>query len=253
MFDEKILIEENKRINGKYYKLSFRSKKLSARVQPGQFLNAQIEDSLDPFLRRPFSYYGVKGDKVEVLYEVLGRGTGMLAKKQKGDSLQIVGPLGKPFTQKLKKKKRVLVAGGVGVPPLLFLAEKNPTDYILIGSKSKAEVMPKKELSRVSGKVLYATNDGSYGAKGFVTVLLEEIIKKEGAENLFIQTCGPTPMMKAVVHMARKAGIEGEASIDKPMACGVGACLGCMVLTPKGWVPSCVQGPVFRFEDIAEW
>ena len=144
------------------------------------------------------------------------------------------------------------MAGGVGVPPLVFLAEKAGTDYLLIGTKSKAEVLPSKELSKVKGKILYSTNDGSFGAKGFVTGLLDPIIRKDGAENLFIQTCGPNVMMQAVINIARKHGIEGEASLDKPMACAIGACLGCMVKTKDGWTPSCTKGPVFSFDEIVE-
>ena len=250
MYDEWVSITENKKVNEKYYKLTFRSKKLSKKVRPGQFMQMMIQPALDPFLRRPFSYYRVHGDKIEVLYEILGRGTGLLSQKQKGERLKIVGPLGRAFTPKVKKKKRVLVAGGVGVPPLIYLAETYAMDYLLIGTKSKAEVMPRKELANVKAKVLYSTNDGSYGKKGYVSVLLEEVIKKEGAENLFIQTCGPNVMMQAVMDTAVREGIEGEASIDKPMACGVGVCLGCMVKTPTGWVPSCTQGPVFRFDEI---
>ncbi len=250
MIDEAVKIADNRRVNGKYYKLTFESAR-ALKVEPGQFMNVLIQPSLDPFLRRPFSYYRASGRKMEVLYEVLGRGTAQLAQKQKGDILKIMGPQGRPFRAKLpKNKKRILVAGGVGVPPLVFLAEKTGTHYLLIGTKSKAEVLPAKELAKVKGKILYATNDGSYGAKGFVTLLLDQIIKKEGPENLFIQTCGPNVMMQAVINMARKHGIEGEASLDKPMACAIGACLGCMVKTKEGWTPSCVKGPVFSFEDL---
>ena len=142
------------------------------------------------------------------------------------------------------------MAGGVGVPPLVFLAENFPSDYVLIGAKSRKEVLPKSELSKIKGKILYSTNDGSYGKKGYVTVLLDEILKNEKPENCFIQTCGPKPMMQAVLEIARKHGIEGEASIDNTMACGVGACLGCMVKTPQGWVPSCTEGPVFDFGNV---
>lgn len=249
-FDESITILENRKINEKYYKLIFRSKKLSEKVQPGQFLMAQIQPSLDPFLRRPFSYYRVSGDRVEVLYEVLGRATAMLAFKKKGETLQAVGPLGKPFTLKAGRKKRVLIAGGVGVPPLVFLAEKFPMDYLLIGTKSKAEVLPRSELAKIKAEVLYTTNDGSCGKKGFVTMLLEDLLKREKPAGLFIQTCGPNVMMEAVIKVALREGIEGEASVDKTMACGVGACLGCMVKTRKGWTPSCTEGPVFRFDDL---
>ncbi len=248
--DETVAISENRKVNGKYYKLTFRSKALSRAVQPGQFINVKVTPAGDPFLRRPFSYYRVSGNEIEVLYEVLGRGTALLAQKKKEETLQITGPHGLSFTQNIKKKKRILVAGGVGVPPLLFLAEKCKTDFILIGTKSKAEVLPRAELKRAKGEILYSTNDGSYGTKGYVTVLLEQLIKKDSPENFFIQTCGPTVMMDAVIQIAKRAGIEGEASLDKPMACAVGACLGCMVKTHEGWVPSCVKGPVFAFKDL---
>lgn len=251
MFDEAVSILVNEKVNEKYYKLIFRSKKLSQKVLPGQFLNVHLSSSLDPFLRRPFSYYRVTGDRVEILYEVLGKGTALLSKMKAGSELTITAPLGLPFKANLpKNKKRVLIAGGVGVPPLVFLAEKSGADYLLIGTKSKAEVLPKKELAKVKAKILYSTNDGSYGAKGFVTGLLEGILRKEKPENLFIQTCGPNVMMQAVMKIAKNHGVEGEASIDKTMACGVGACLGCMVMTKTGWVPSCTQGPVFPFDVL---
>lgn len=253
MYDEIVKIALNKKVNGKYYKLIFLSKRLSKKVSPGQFLNVQISQGLDPFLRRPFSYYRVHGDQVEILYEILGKGTALLAAKKPGDLLRVAGPLGKPFTEKLAKhKKRVLIAGGVGVPPLIFLAENVKADYLLIGAKSKAEVLPPAELKNIRAKVLYATNDGSYGVKGFVTLCLEQVMAKELKKDLYIQTCGPNAMMQAVLDIARKEGVEGEASLDKTMACGVGACLGCMVETTEGLKPSCTEGPVFNFKEIKQ-
>lgn len=257
MIDQVVTIDANRKINKKYYKLIFRSKSLSRNVLPGQFMNIQIEPGFDPFLRRPFSYYRVAKESIEVLYEVFGRGTASLAKKRKGDPIKVLGPLGKPFTHKLPRKnmKRILIGGGVGVPPLVFLAECMPTDYLLIGTKSRSEVMPKKELSQVKAEILFSTNDGSYGKKGFVTALLEQVLKTESAENIYLQTCGPEVMMKAVYDIARRKKIAGEASMEKIMACGVGVCLGCMVKTDEGWVPSCTQGPVFEFKEIhkATW
>ena len=251
MIDAWLKIAENRKVNGKYFKLVFRSKALARGVKPGQFVNVLLNPSQDPFLRRPFSYYRISGDRIEILYEILGRGTAILAGKKKGDELKVLGPLGLPFKQKLlKNKKRILVAGGVGVPPLVFLAEHFPAEAILIGAKSREEVLPKSELAKIKGEILYATNDGSYGKKGYVTVLLEEILKNEKPENLFIQTCGPKPMMQAVLDFARPRGMEGEASVDNTMACGMGVCLGCMVKTPDGWVPSCTEGPVFDFKEI---
>lgn len=252
MRDESVSILTNEKVNDKYYKLTFESAPLARGVEPGQFVQVAVNPSLDPFLRRPFSYYRVHHDTIEILYEVLGRGTQMLSVKKPGDVLKVMGPLGRSFTREPKNKKRILVAGGVGVPPLVFLAERYGADYLLIGTKSKREVLPQEELKNSRTEILYATNDGSYGVKGFVTLLLERILKKESPKNLFIQTCGPTPMMAAVFKIARERGIAGEASVDKPMACGVGACLGCMVKTVDGWKPSCVDGPVFSFDRLVE-
>ena len=169
MFDEVVTILENKKVNSEYYKLVFSSKKLSQKVSPGQFLNIQIENNQGLFLRRPFSYYRVYGQKIEILYEILGRGTALLAEKRRGHSLKALGPLGRPFTQKLNAKRRVLIGGGVGVPPLVFLAETLKKELVLplflIGCKSKREVLPKRELSKIQGEVRYATNDGTYGKK----------------------------------------------------------------------------------------
>lgn len=248
--DEIVKILENKKINEKYYKLTFSSSKLSRNIRPGQFLHMKISQGQDPFLRRPFSYYRVSGRKVEVLYEVLGSGTQALCQKKKGDTLKVMGPLGNGFTPKTGSKKRILVAGGVGVPPLVFLAERYPADYLLIGTKSKAELMPKVELKKVKAKVLYSTEDGSVGVQGFVTMLLDRIVMNENPDHFFIQTCGPKPMMRAVITIARKYGIEGEASWDESMACGAGACLGCMVPTKDGLKRACADGPVFAFEDL---
>ncbi len=248
--DEDVLILENKKINEKYFKLIFRSGKLSKGVRPGRFLHVRVNPGQDPYLRRPFSYFRCLGDKTEVLYEVLGRGTSILSAKKKGDVLRVMGPLGNTFTEKIGKKKRILVAGGVGVPPLIYLAEQYPTEYLLIGTKSKAELIPKAELKKVHAKVLCSTEDGSCGVKGRVTVLLEKILKDQDPNNLFIQTCGPKPMMKAVMALASKYGIEGEASWDESMACGVGACLGCMVKTKDGLKRACADGPVFKFKDL---
>ncbi|MBI4388488.1 MAG: dihydroorotate dehydrogenase electron transfer subunit [Candidatus Omnitrophica bacterium] len=252
MYDELVAITENRKVNQDYWKLSFHSPKLAQGVRAGQFINVQLEKNSDPFLRRPFSYYRVVGNQVEILYEILGRGTQLLTYKQKGDQLKVLGPLGKPFTAKMGgARKRILVAGGVGVPPLVFLAEQTAVDYLLIGCKSKGEVLPKKEFARVKAKVMYTTEDSSYGTKGFVTVLLREIIDREkNPKSIFIQTCGPHAMMNAVMKLASEFGIEGEASIDERMACGVGACLGCMVKTRDGYKTSCIEGPVFQFGEL---
>ncbi len=252
MRDETVTVLDNQKINAEYYQISFRSKSLSLKVRPGQFLHIQITPTQDPFLRRPFSYYRIRGEVVDVLYEVLGQGTEILSGLGKGDRLRVLGPLGRSFSEKIKAKKRILVGGGVGVPPLVFLAERCGCHRFFIGTKSRRQVLPSQEVKKFRRQVFYSTDDGSYGTKGFVTKLLENFLKNE-AENpadYFVQTCGPTGMMERVLEIARRFGVSGEASWEERMACGLGVCLGCMVKTHKGWTPSCTEGPVFRFDEM---
>lgn len=254
MHDEIVTVLENRKINAEYYKISFHSKRLTEGVRPGQFLELREVDGWSVFLRRPFSYYRIAGDRVEILYEILGRGTALLSGARKGDKLQVMGPLGRPFSERIGKRKRILVGGGVGVPPLVFLAERFGCHQFFIGTKSRGEVLPSREIQSFRSQVFYSTEDGSYGKKGLVTNLLENLLKGKGEDpkDYFIQTCGPNRMMERVMEIANRYGVEGEASWDEPMACGVGVCLGCMVKTHKGWTPSCTEGPVFRFHEMCD-
>jgi dihydroorotate dehydrogenase electron transfer subunit len=254
MPDETVTVLENGRVNGRYHKLAFRSKPLSRKVLPGQFIEIKVREGWDPLLRRPMSYYRITGERVEILYEVHGRGTQLLSKLQKGETLRVLGPLGREFSGRIEAKKRILVGGGVGVPPLVFLAERYGCHRFFIGTKSRKEVLPTREIRKFRAQVFYTTEDGSYGEKGLVTELLEELFEKEKGDpqDYFIQTCGPNRMMQRVLEIASHYGIEGEASWDERMACGIGVCLGCTVWTHKGWLPSCTEGPVFRFDEMAE-
>ena len=252
MHDETVTVLENVLVNREYFKLSFRSRRLAHGVRPGQFLQVQITAGQDPFLRRPFSYYRVHGDRIEILYEILGHGTAILSKVRTGDPLRVMGPLGRDFSERIGAKKRILVGGGVGVPPLVFLAERYGSEKFFIGTKSREEVLPVREMRKFKSQVSYTTEDGSYGTKGLVTQLLEECLDESNGKpgDYFIQTCGPTRMMERVMEIANHFGVEGEASWDERMACGVGVCLGCMVRTHRGWAPSCTEGPVFRFNEM---
>ena len=142
----------------------------------------------------------------------------------------------------------------MGVPPLVFLAERYGYHRFFIGTRNRREVLPGREIQKFRGKVFYSTEDGSHGTRGLVTQLLEKLLQDDagGPDDYFIQTCGPNPMMQRVIEIANRFGIEGEASWDERMACGVGVCLGCMVLTQKGWTPSCTEGPVFRFDEMTK-
>jgi len=132
-----------------------------------------------------------------------------------------MGPLGRVFSGLIGKKKRILVAGGVGVPPLCFSCRKISAEYLLIGTKSKAELLPKSELKKVRAKVLCATEDGSCGTKGRVTLLLEKILKNRHPGEFFIQTCGPKPYDGGGDHACSKIRDRGGSVLDETMLAGL--------------------------------
>jgi dihydroorotate dehydrogenase electron transfer subunit len=212
---------------------------------------------------------------------VLGEGTQILSQRRKGEFLQVIGPLGNGFSYRSQgqevRRSSVLVAGGMGVAPLIFLAEKlreiqNPKSKIqntvLIGAKTKNQILCEKEFKSCGYEVKIATDDGSKGFKGKVTELLRDIlassfklqasskhITKPVACSLqplvAIYACGPKPMLKEIAMLSRKYNIPSQVSLEEHMACGIGACLGCAVNTKQGYKRVCQDGPVFFADEIA--
>ncbi|NQT00110.1 MAG: dihydroorotate dehydrogenase electron transfer subunit [Candidatus Omnitrophica bacterium] len=247
----KFKILSNKKIGPDYFKMVIAASRIARNAQPGQFVHLRCHDSLQPLLRRPFSFHRIKKQNFEVLYQAIGRGTKLLAKRQKGDTIDVLGPLGNGFEL---AGQPILVAGGMGVAPLLALAEsfaQRKNILVLIGAKTKKEVLCVKEFKRLGAKVGVATDDGSRGFKGLVTDLLTKALrhKKSGAGDR-IYTCGPKPMLKVVARISKQYRLLCQGSLEEKMACGVGACLGCAVQTVTGYQKVCQDGPVFDLQDI---
>lgn len=252
----------NRELAGSYRYLEFESSCIAKAALPGQFVNIRVSGTSDPLLRRPLSIHGIKGRRVKVLYEVVGKATGILASKKPGDSLDILGPLGNgfkldraaPFSA---KESNIVVAGGMGVAPLVFLAEtlkKSKTQIaqaetiVLIGAKTKKFILCRKEFEALGFSVRIATDDGSLGFKGKVTDLLNSFCGKTRPGMIF--SCGPRPMLQAVALAAAEKNIPAQLSLEEYMACGIGACLGCVVSTRQGYKTVCKDGPVFFGEDL---
>ena len=221
-------------------------------MKPGQFAQLRIDDSKDTFLRRPISLHHFDREKNEVsfLVQKVGSGTASLWKKQKGSMLNAILPLGKGFTMpESKEQKFLLVGGGVGIAPLLFMGEAmqkmgvRPT--FLLGARSKSDLLLLDKY-RAQGTVYVTTEDGSEGEKGFVTQ--HSILRKEKFDRIAV--CGPKPMMMAMGRYAREAQIACEVSLENMMACGLGACLCCVENTVDGNVCVCKEGPVFDVERL---
>ena len=221
-------------------------------MNPGQFAQLRIDESKDTFLRRPISLHHVDYQKNEVcfLIQKVGNGTASLWQKQPGSTLNAILPLGKGFTMpKSLEQKVLLVGGGVGIAPLLFMGEAmqkmgaQPT--FLLGARSKSDLL-RLDAYRACGTVYVTTEDGSEGEKGFVTQ--HSILQREKFDNIAV--CGPKPMMMAMASYAKQAGITCEVSLENVMACGLGACLCCVEETKDGNVCVCKEGPVFDVEKL---
>jgi len=245
----KAKIISNKKIAKDHYSLFFSASTKS--VKPGQFFNVRITNKYEPFLRRPFGAHKIMKNGIEILYKVVGKATKVLSKKKKGESLDILGPLGNGFTIK-KNETAFLVGGGHGVAPLYALSKKLVDSSCevkaFIGACSKEHVVCDKELKKIGAKVYVATDDGSKGYKGLVTELLKKNLKdiKRGT----IYACGPKPMLKAVAKLSGSYKIPCQLSLEEYMACGVGTCLGCAVKTKEGYKMVCKDGPIFNAKDI---
>lgn len=247
-----LVVSELVRINDKYVLIKLTHDEKLPPMMPGQFVEVRVDGSPTTFLRRPISINFVDYDCNELwlLVAAIGDGTRRLASLKKGDVVNCMVPLGRGFTIPESPEARVLlVGGGVGVAPLLFMGkvmrDKGLEPTFLLGARSASDLLLLDEY-RKYGRVLVTTEDGSAGERGFVTnhsVLGEERFS-------LISTCGPKPMMMAVARYAAKAQIECEASLENMMACGVGACLCCVEDTTEGNVCVCKEGPVFNIRQL---
>lgn len=243
----------NEKLSPHYWRMIFDAPGLAAKVKPGQFVHIRTDElGLQPFFRRPFSVYRAR-KYVEIFYDVVGPGTRLLSLKKKGDTLDVLGPLGVPFVMPPADTKQVvMIAGGIGIAPMLILSDalknKKYEMILLFGGRDRGHVYPMQEFKDNGVKIHIATDDGSVGAKGLVSVLFDKIKMKPG--HAFLYTCGPNPMMKAVQAFAAQHGISGQAACEEIMACGLGACLGCSIETKNGFKTVCYDGPAFNLDEI---
>jgi dihydroorotate dehydrogenase electron transfer subunit len=270
-----VKILENKKIGGKFYKMRLESVYLARSAKPGQFLEVKCSDGQEPLLRRPLGVHRITGKGIDILYEVVGKGTELLARKSRDELLDVIGPLGNGFyvdqkTEKRKNGKTILVAGGIGIAPLLSLAEAlfagSPVNQlagltVLIGACKKEHILCEKDFKKLGAKVLVSTEDGSKGYKGLVTEVLKNLLRNTqyASHNTTLYACGPVGMLKAVSKIAKDNDIPCQVSLEEHMACGVGVCLGCpvKVKTVTGYRSPvteykmvCKDGPVFDAAEI---
>lgn len=246
-----LTVKAVERIHERYVLIKLTDSKPLPEMLPGQFIEVRVDGSSTTFLRRPISinFIDRKQNELWLLVATVGDGTHKLAELKEGDQLNCLLPLGNGFTPVHEGEKVLLVGGGVGVAPLLYMGAQmqqtgmEPT--FLLGARTAKDLLLLDMFNRF-GRVFVTTEDGSQGEKGFVTN--HSILSDERFDR--ISTCGPTPMMKAVARYARSKGIDCEASLENLMACGLGACLCCVEKTTEGNLCVCKDGPVFNIKRL---
>lgn len=247
-----LIVKDNVSLHERYVLLKLTHEAPLPDMLPGQFAELKVEGSDNTFLRRPISinYVDLEKNEVWFLIQTVGDGTRKLAQLSVGDKLNVVMPLGNSFTIPQNTSEKVLlVGGGVGTAPMLYLG-KMLAGYgfkpvFLLGARSGKDLL-QQDLFSALGDVYFTTEDGSAGERGYVTQ--HSILQKEQFDRIYI--CGPKPMMMSVAKYAREKGVECEVSLENTMACGIGACLCCVEDTTEGHLCVCKEGPVFNINKL---
>lgn len=247
-----LTVADNVRLNNNYVLLKMTHNQPLPEMLPGQFAQLRVDGSPTTFLRRPISINYVDREKNEVwfLVQLVGTGTSRLAGANKGDIINTIIPLGNTFTiPEDKSEKLLLIGGGVGTAPMLYLGEqlvnKGFSPVFLLGARSANDLLQLEVFSKY-GQIYTTTEDGSHGEKGYVTQ--HSILNETKFDRIY--TCGPKPMMMAVARYAKANNIICEVSLENMMACGIGACLCCVENTNEGHICVCKEGPVFNINKL---
>ena len=247
-------------------------------VRPGQFFLIKANSDYDPLLRRPLSVHRISSrpNIIEFLYRVTGKGTQIMSRRSKGTSIDLLGPLGTGFRVPRSQSNFILVAGGIGVAPLVALSDelakfRKRSITVILGAKTRSLLTCEQEFKEVGARVIVATEDGSQGDKALASEVLEDLIKEfdlrkstspftskdtslitigDYRPEVGLYACGPVGMIRSIAQIARHHRIQIQASLEERMACGIGACLGCAIKTRSGYKTVCKDGPVFDLEDI---
>lgn len=242
------------------FKFSVQANEIVNSAKPGNFIEIRVNDSIEPFLRRPISIYNMDKENgiLEFIFQVKGKGTEILSKRNEGELIDIVGPLGYGTFKYSDYNNIAIIGGGIGIFPLYELAKNAKNDNknvsIYLGFRNKDLVMLEKEFDNVSNNLVITTDDGTYGQKGFAIDFLKKDLENNKIDCIY--ACGPLPMLRAVRALAMEQDIPCQISLEERMACGLGVCLGCAVKTAKSPADApeywhvCKGGPVFQAKDV---
>ena len=259
----------NIEVSQTYYKMGIDCPEIASIAAPGQFIMVRVSNRLDPLLRRPFVIHRIQRantgsySQVEILYKMVGKGTEIMSEMKEDDEIDLLGPLGNVYRIDTNIRTAVLVGGGIGVAPLLSLAENIishcpslDSHLLLLGGKGRDDVLCVEEFEKLGVEVRVATEDGSLGQRGVVVDLLLGYLESRDnslASSTHCFACGPDTMLREVSKITGEKSISCQISLEARMACAVGACLGCVVRAKAGgdvYKKVCKDGPVFDSNEI---
>lgn len=243
------------------FRLEMEAPSIVQEAWPGQFVLIKCSQSMDPLLRRPFSIHEVRRDTglLAILYQVRGKGTQWLSERRPGSRISVLGPLGRGFAFPADENDVLLLAGGIGIAPLLFYAQElsgfGLRPRIMAGARNSSLLVSADRFRELGLELDVATDDGSTGFPGTVVELFVATLPT--AKPGLVTACGPTPMLASLSRILRQEGIPGQVSLETQLACGIGACRGCAVPLNRGlaahyYVRACVEGPVFKCDEV-DW
>ncbi len=255
-YQENATVTRVEQFSDKNFRVTLHSPQISAAARPGQFAMVRAGMGKDPLLRRPFSIHQTASDgSLQFYFKVVGRGTDILARKRVGEEVPVFGPLGCGFTIK-EDGAAIMVGGGLGIAPLLFLVKENcrlkkscSSDILILGGRGEVEIAPLLDDFKQFGiTILTSTDDGSLGMHGNVTDVLQSLDLAPGCN---VYACGPEPMMAGVSKFCKAKTFACQVSVESVMACGMGACLGCSRPAKNGtYTHVCLHGPVYDAEKL---
>jgi len=249
---ERVRVLANNRVAPGVGLLVLEAPRTAPEVRPGQFVHLRVAQGTDFILRRPFSVHRTEGFTLEILYQVLGTGTRAMSLLDRDAFIDLVGPLGCGWRVPEGIAHALIVTGGLGAAPLGMLAEELAAAGVAVtvamGAPSAERLVGRTLFESVARRVEVATDDGSSGEHGFVTGPVERLLAQASFDQIY--ACGPEVMQRIVAGMAAKAETPCQVSLERLMACGIGACLSCVVSTREGLKRACVDGPVFNAEDV---
>lgn len=251
---------KNEQLKKDIFKITLKAPEIVKDARPGNFIEIRVSDQVEPFLRRPISIYNMDKENgiLEMIFQVKGKGTEILSKKEEGSNIDIVGPLGYGTFKYGEYNNLAIIGGGIGVFPLYELAKcakkENKKVNTYLGFRNKEAVLLEDEFNDVSDTLVLATDDGSYAKEGFVINYLEKDIEQGKIDSIY--ACGPLPMLKAVQKLAMEKNVPCQISLEERMACGLGVCLGCAIKKTNSnaenpeYLHVCKAGPVFNASDV---